>query len=102
VYDIRKPYIQADVMLEEIEATEKDEYTFESLPLLLHQVNVKNNYQAIIQLNSHFILKSYVISSLQTSLVGVFKQSMLICCVGKNLANIQKLLSKCIRTLKID
>ena len=39
VHDIRKPYIQADLMSEQIENANKNEYTLESLPLILHQVN---------------------------------------------------------------
>lgn len=38
VHNIRKPYIQADVMSEQFQATLKDEYSNESLPLILHQV----------------------------------------------------------------
>ena len=38
VHDIRKPYIQADLMQDQIENANKNEYTTESLPLLLHQV----------------------------------------------------------------
>ena len=39
VHSIRKPYIQADIMIEQFQATLKDEYTSESLPLILHQVS---------------------------------------------------------------
>lgn len=38
VNDIRKPYIQADVMLEQVECSTRNEYTNESLPIILHQV----------------------------------------------------------------
>ena len=41
VNDTRPLYIQADVMQEHIENAIKDEYTMESLPILLHQVNNK-------------------------------------------------------------
>ena len=38
VHDIRKPYIQADLMHEQIENSNRSEYSMESVPLLLHQV----------------------------------------------------------------
>jgi hypothetical protein len=38
VHDVRKPYVQADVIQEEIASTTKNEYSTESLPLLLNQV----------------------------------------------------------------
>ncbi|CAF0884068.1 unnamed protein product [Brachionus calyciflorus] len=37
VHDIRKPYIQAELMIEQNENCLKEEYTTESLPLILHQ-----------------------------------------------------------------
>jgi hypothetical protein len=40
VHDVCKPYVQADVMREEAESALKSEYTFESLPILLHQVGI--------------------------------------------------------------
>ncbi len=43
VNDTRPLYIQADVMQEHIENAIKDEYTMESLPILLHQVSIINN-----------------------------------------------------------
>ena len=50
VHDIRKPYIQADVMNEQIENCTREEYTNESLPLLLHQVNF--SFLFFFELNS--------------------------------------------------
>ncbi len=44
VHNIRRPYIQADIMIQQYQATLKDEYTSESLPLILHQViNILNS-----------------------------------------------------------
>lgn len=39
VYDTRPLYIQANVMQELIETATRDEYTAESLPIILHQVS---------------------------------------------------------------
>lgn len=40
VHDVRKPYIQADVMREEANAASKTEYSMESLPIILQQVKI--------------------------------------------------------------
>lgn len=37
----KKLYIQADIMMDQFKATLKEEYTDESLPLILHQVRIK-------------------------------------------------------------
>ena len=42
VHKIRKPYIQADVFFEQFNSASKDEYSNESLPLLLLQVSAKH------------------------------------------------------------
>ena len=44
VHDIRKPYIQGDLMHEQIENSNKNEYTMESMPLVLHQVSMYHRF----------------------------------------------------------
>ena len=51
VYDVRPIYIQANIMQEQIENANRDEYTMESLPIILHQVLFNKFYNEVIVIN---------------------------------------------------
>ena len=83
VHDVRKPYIQADIIQEEIDVATKSEYTPDSLPILLHQV--RNNV-LFFRFKSNcdcFLNRNLFDSSFfSTESVGACKPSILIYFAG--------------------
>lgn len=55
IHDVRKTHIQSDVMLEELENALKDEYTFESLPLIMNQFYLDRISWSVHAKHSHLL-----------------------------------------------
>jgi len=55
IHDVRKTHIQSDVMVEELENALKDEYTFESLPLIMNQFYLDRISWCVHAKHSHLL-----------------------------------------------
>jgi hypothetical protein len=55
IHDVRKTHIQSDVMLGEVENALKDEYTFESLPLIMSQFYLDRISWSVHAKHSHLL-----------------------------------------------
>ncbi len=55
VHDTRQPYIQADILKEQIENASKNEYKIDTLPILLHQFYVNRISWCVQAKHAHLL-----------------------------------------------